>query len=100
MASPISAGSSIWIKARNVIAAGERLTDDSLSVSVTYASTLDGAPSISGALAWEPYGLEGQWAAIATAPSAPGHLTVVITAQAVVDGVPVRGEFQQSAQII
>lgn len=98
--SQIKTGASILVKARDLVAVGQRVTGDTESASVTYTSKLNGAASISGALAWEPYGLEQTWAALATAPATPGAFTVVITADAVIDGNPVRGISQTSVELI
>lgn len=98
--SQIKTGASILVKARDLVAVGQRVTNQTPGVAVTYSAKLNGAPSISGALSWEPYGLEGTWAALATAPSTPGAFTVVITADAVIDGNPVRGVTQTSVELI
>jgi hypothetical protein len=93
-------GTTWHLKARNLMAEGVRVTGSTPSAVVTFTSKLNGVPSISGALAWEPYGFEDMWAARVTLPAGKGELTFVVSASALIDGDSVLGELQQSIRVI
>lgn len=86
--------------ARSLVLGGERVTDRTSDVAVSYALTHNGADYGGGTMTYGAHDREGAWSARFFLPSAPGVLKAVVTATATINGESLIGQLQATIQVI